>query len=230
METRTPFDLNHAIQQWRADLAQSAAFRGENLDELETHLRDSVAAWQARDLSAEEAFYIAAKRVGSGAVLVKEFGKVNVTNIWVERCLWALIAMQTWTVIQTVFVAIGTFFQLNSRSLVNPSFGWAAISYIMLFSVVPMVVALLIFWRLFRSPGSKVGRFLESLSVRPFTIALLFFFLSEVAHLFYAYLVNYNNHATGTALWMLYLWYLPGTLAFSSLIFILARRRLLRKA
>ena len=47
--TSTPFDLNQAIQQWRDGLAQSPAIRGENLDELEVHLRDSVATLQARD-------------------------------------------------------------------------------------------------------------------------------------------------------------------------------------
>ena len=51
METTTSFDLNRAIQSWRENLAQSPAFRGENLNELESHLRDSVATWQARGLS-----------------------------------------------------------------------------------------------------------------------------------------------------------------------------------
>ncbi len=93
METTTPFDLNRAISHWRDELAQSSAFRAENLDELEAHLRDSVATLQGRELSPEEAFLIATKRVGSGALLGKEFGKVNSANVWVERCLWALIMM-----------------------------------------------------------------------------------------------------------------------------------------
>src|SRR5690349_14090776 len=46
MENPTSFDLNRAVQQWRETLAQSPAFRGENLNELESHLSDSIAAWQ----------------------------------------------------------------------------------------------------------------------------------------------------------------------------------------
>src|SRR5579864_713458 len=117
METTTSFDLNHAIQQWRAELAQSSAFRGENLDELETHLRDSVTALQTRDLSAEEAFLVATKRVGTGAVLVKEFGKVNAVNIWVERSLWALIAMQLWNLISHAGYALVTFLAWGTNIL-----------------------------------------------------------------------------------------------------------------
>src|SRR4051794_3815451 len=59
METQTSFDLNLAIQRWRENLAQSSALRNENLNELESHLRDSIAALQTAGLSGEEAFVIA---------------------------------------------------------------------------------------------------------------------------------------------------------------------------
>ena len=42
MENQTAFDLNQAIQRWRENLANSPAFRSENLNELESHLRDSI--------------------------------------------------------------------------------------------------------------------------------------------------------------------------------------------
>jgi hypothetical protein len=61
MENQTEFDLNRAIQQWRAGLADSPAFRAENLDELESHLHDSIRALEAHGLSVEEAFLIATK-------------------------------------------------------------------------------------------------------------------------------------------------------------------------
>ena len=44
MNQPTPFDLNPAIQRWRDNLGQSSAFRRENIDELETHVRDSMGA------------------------------------------------------------------------------------------------------------------------------------------------------------------------------------------
>jgi hypothetical protein len=98
--TAAPFDLNQAIQQWRESLNASPAFRRENLDELESHLRDSIANLGQRGLAADEAFLIATRRVGSGAALGAEFGKINAQRIWLNRGLWMLIGIQ-------IFICIG---------------------------------------------------------------------------------------------------------------------------
>lgn len=102
MKQQAPFDLNCAIQDWRESLAQSPAFRSENLDELEAHLRDSVAKLQTRGLSAEEAFMVAAKRIGENGLLEKEFAKVNTRTVWLDRVLWMLIGHQVWLLISMV--------------------------------------------------------------------------------------------------------------------------------
>ena len=96
METTTSFDLNKAIQHWRDNLAQSPAFRSENLYELETHLRDCITMLQCRDLSPEEAFAVATKRIGNAGELENEFGKLNHSAIWLDRALWILIGAQLW--------------------------------------------------------------------------------------------------------------------------------------
>jgi hypothetical protein len=71
------FDLNAAILGWRDKLRQSSQFRAENLAELESHLRDAVVRLQGVELSEEEAFLIATRRVGSVEQLASEFEKVN---------------------------------------------------------------------------------------------------------------------------------------------------------
>lgn len=98
--TTAPFDLNQAIQQWRESLNASPAFRRENLDELESHLRDSIADLGQRGLAADEAFLIATRRVGSGAALGTEFSKINAQGIWLNRALWMLVGIQ-------IFMCIG---------------------------------------------------------------------------------------------------------------------------
>ena len=85
METTTPFDLNRAIRQWRENLGHSPAFRHENLDELEAHMRDSIATLQTHGLSGKEAFSIAAHRLGCCDLLGLEFSKVNVDAVWRTR-------------------------------------------------------------------------------------------------------------------------------------------------
>jgi hypothetical protein len=71
------FDLNAAVLRWRERLDRSPQFRDENLAELESHLRDAVERLQAAELSQEEAFMIAARRIGSVQQLASEFEKVN---------------------------------------------------------------------------------------------------------------------------------------------------------
>jgi hypothetical protein len=229
METTTPFDLNRALQQWRADLAQSPAFRDENLDELETHLRDSMAVLRARDLSVDEAFFVAAKRVGSGAMLVEEFGKMYAVNIWVDRFLWALIIAQIWTVIQILFKTIVSLIHQFHGGMFDAYTKWSSFKTMMLYTVIPIAIAAVVFWQLAYLPKSKVGRFLESLSVRPSAMALLFFFLSAGAQVISEY-VSHLAWDPGD-MYTTYVWHLlPASALYSGLIFLLARQRLLRKA
>jgi hypothetical protein len=120
MEKTTPFDLNHAIKRWRETLAQSPAFRSENLDELETHLRDSVVDLQSRGLSPGEAFVIATKRVGNNEALEREFGRVNGKSVWLDRVLWMLIGIKVWGLASVLMASIArTTFAL----------GWQGIDY-----------------------------------------------------------------------------------------------------
>jgi len=99
MENPTAFDLNRQILAWREHLGQSPAFQPENLEELETHLRDSIATLQARGLSAEESYMIATRRVGADGALAAEYGKVNRQEVWLQRILWMLVGLQLWTVV-----------------------------------------------------------------------------------------------------------------------------------
>ncbi len=94
MEIPTPFDLNDAIHRWRENLAGSPAFRAENLDELEAHLRDSVSALAAKGLSDEEAWWVAMRRVGCHEDLHQEYQKLNRKGIWLERAVWIVVGSQ----------------------------------------------------------------------------------------------------------------------------------------
>jgi hypothetical protein len=96
MENTPAFDLKDAIRGWREKLCQSPSFRPEDLDELETHLRDSVAAMRHTALSEEECFWIACQRLGGNAPLEHEFAKVNQREVWTERLLWMLIGVLVW--------------------------------------------------------------------------------------------------------------------------------------
>ena len=110
MENPTAFDLNRQILAWRENLGQSPAFQPENLDELEAHLRDSIATLQNRGLSAGEAFMIATQRVGADGALATEFGKVNGQAVWLQRILWMLVGLQLWTLVNDTTDALARTF------------------------------------------------------------------------------------------------------------------------
>jgi hypothetical protein len=120
MEATTPFDLNPAIQNWRQQLAESPAFSGENLDELEVHLRDSVARLQGCGLSVEEAWIIATKRIGKSATLETEFSRVNQTTVWGWRALWMLLGIQVWSLVSGL---------LNDIARTTVTVGWRSLNY-----------------------------------------------------------------------------------------------------
>ncbi len=77
MEKPAAFDLNRALHNWRSHLADSSSVNRENLEELELHLRDSVARLRGAGLSEEEAWLIAQKRFGQVNALGKEFEKIQ---------------------------------------------------------------------------------------------------------------------------------------------------------
>jgi uncharacterized membrane protein YidH (DUF202 family) len=82
MENPTPFNLNEAIRRWQQNLGASPAFCADNLEELASHLRASVRRLKADGFSEEEAFLIAARRIGERGPLEREFAKVNPTVTW----------------------------------------------------------------------------------------------------------------------------------------------------
>ena len=186
MENQTSFDLNLAIQRWRENLAQSAAFRTENLNELESHLRDSVAKLETGHLSAEEAFLIASRRIGAGQRLELEFGKLNRNIIWLDHLLWMLIGVQAW-----IFVTL-----LSSIPANLMAFGWSHTNYhwrdqgltfpVVLFVMV-RVLSLgasfwFLWWLIFRK-GNKFGRWLlpkmqQRRSVVGYTVAVCLLLLA----------------------------------------------------
>src|SRR5450631_1233035 len=91
METQTRYDLNAAIENWRAELAVQPNLTAEVRRELETHLRDAIAGFQQRGLNDEESFWLACKRVGQPPQLGEEFVKANPAAIWRERVFWMVL-------------------------------------------------------------------------------------------------------------------------------------------
>jgi len=87
MENKPSFDLNRALRARLEELSQSGSLHADDLQELEHHLRDSIAKLQSSGLSLEEAFLRATRNLGGSEIVADEFLKVNPARIWPSRIL-----------------------------------------------------------------------------------------------------------------------------------------------
>lgn len=74
--------LEHQIAQWRAYLRRRRAIDGQDVEELEGHLRDEVAGLAHAGLDDDEAFLVAVKRMGSLDALSREFALEHSERLW----------------------------------------------------------------------------------------------------------------------------------------------------
>ena len=74
--------LEPRIAEWRGYLNRRQAVRAIDVDELEDHLRDQVAALMAAGLTADEAFLVAVKRMGEIDALSREFAQEYSERLW----------------------------------------------------------------------------------------------------------------------------------------------------
>ena len=75
------------IAEWRAFVERAPAIDGRDVEELEAHLRDQIADLDAAGLSADEAFLVAVKRLGSLDALSWEFAREHSGRLWKQLVL-----------------------------------------------------------------------------------------------------------------------------------------------
>ena len=74
--------LEDQIAQWRTYLRHRQAVHGPDVEELEGHLRDQLAALTDAGLSGDEAFLVAVKRMGNLDALSREFARAHSERLW----------------------------------------------------------------------------------------------------------------------------------------------------
>src|SRR5579864_2391211 len=71
------FNLETAIAEWRRQMIAAGVKTPVPLEELESHLREEIEQRIRSGATAEQAFALAANRIGCGDKLKAEFGKVE---------------------------------------------------------------------------------------------------------------------------------------------------------
>lgn len=74
--------LDEQIEQWRGYLRRRQAIHAVDVAELEDHLREQVALLMDAGLAADEAFFVAVKRMGDLDALSREFAREHSERLW----------------------------------------------------------------------------------------------------------------------------------------------------
>src|SRR5262245_11957770 len=176
MENQTSFDLNAAVQRWRAGLAESSSFRKDDLDELEAHVRDSVETLRAPSLSEEEAFLIAVRRTGPAKQLAAEFARVNGSSVWLDRIRWITIG---WIGGPVLFGMVGVvsfaLLPVSEIPIVSPPLAMIeAVSALAPFGILPLLLMIALRSNPLRNRLSAVLALTAGFSLFALTIARTF--------------------------------------------------------
>jgi hypothetical protein len=87
MTTFADQPLEEQIAQWRTYLRRQQAVHSPDVEELEGHLRDQLAALTEAGLAGDEAFLVAVKRMGSLDALSREFARAHSERLWKQLVL-----------------------------------------------------------------------------------------------------------------------------------------------
>jgi hypothetical protein len=69
------FDLNQQVVRWKRAFAEKRTCSQDELEELESHLRDAIAALVATGIPEQDAFCKSVSRLGDPATVCTEFAK-----------------------------------------------------------------------------------------------------------------------------------------------------------
>ena len=95
MSAPSGLPLEEQIAQWRGYLHRRRAIDGRDVQELEGHLRDQVAALTTAGLAGDEAFLVAVKRMGSLDALSREFALEHSERLWKQLVIGDVAAAES---------------------------------------------------------------------------------------------------------------------------------------
>jgi len=79
--------VEQQVTLWHEHMANRAGVTAEEVDELEDHLRGHIEQLEGAGLSADEAFLVAVKRLGSQSEIAREFARENSDRLWKQLVL-----------------------------------------------------------------------------------------------------------------------------------------------
>jgi hypothetical protein len=171
MENSTSFDLNKAIDRWRQQQSQSGTLNRSDLDELESHLRDSVGNLESGGLAAEEAWLVAHHRFGAAEKVEQEYAKVHPARVWSHRVIWMIAGF---TLIKLIFSLGQMGSQIAALAVQNFDFGDNALGFWSILAEWTVIAGLTLWiWRSGKQKDGLIQRSVDWISTHPVSAVLL---------------------------------------------------------
>ncbi len=151
-------------------MAASPALAGDQLEELEAHLRDSIRMLTSKGLSPEEAVWLARRRLGSATALGGEFAKVNREAVWLDRVLWMVAGVLLLQMVSALASAASNLtLAIAAQSALAPTALGALRTTVFWLALVPSIWWL---WRFLRDHNERVQRLQRWVRAHPYGAGL----------------------------------------------------------
>ncbi|MEM8781795.1 MAG: hypothetical protein AAGE65_02975 [Planctomycetota bacterium] len=125
-----PDDINSHIRRWRRNLEQHNVLTRHEIDELESHLRDAIAAELRQGQTELAAFQIAAEQLGETTRLATEYRKTRASK---RRWSWSPLNVLHLTIAMGNVTLIGALLVIpfTAVAVVAPGFVWGGTRSVM---------------------------------------------------------------------------------------------------
>ncbi|RYD84021.1 MAG: hypothetical protein EOP84_06670 [Verrucomicrobiaceae bacterium] len=107
----TPFNLEASIAAWRTKFRSHEAISHSEVEELESHLRDSIDDLTQSGLSLEESFLLARHRLG-GENVAEEIHHSDPARLWASRARWMFLGVLSYFALTSLLAIVGGAIQI----------------------------------------------------------------------------------------------------------------------
>ena len=121
------FELESQIRKWRGHMRSSGSLGEQDLEELESHLRDSIDDLTSRGVTTEEAFLVSVRRMGDTEALGNEFAKITTESLWRQLLVPAPDALSRRRQRTEVLLVIGLALMAGLLGKIPALFGWGMV-------------------------------------------------------------------------------------------------------
>jgi hypothetical protein len=169
------FNLDQAIKHWENKLLESENLTIADVYELKNHLLEQIDELKQANLSEEEAFYVAQKRLGSIDALNQEFGKINHQTANHKYLIMMLLGVIMFWNFSFLMEIIGNLFTVlvfrpNQLSLkeIDVDLRWFDFT----FRWILLVSILSLGWYFLRRKNDFIPRFYTSILQKPYKLLI----------------------------------------------------------